>query len=83
MPPHNKDTERIVRSWVAAVRRANGQFHNRTAGNFSMLQTLAATCGKGGLSARDSLPAMVENPDWGIFAACVPPPIFGRHMEAE
>ena len=82
MPPRNNGTERIVRSWAAAVRRANGSFHNRTAAkNLSTLQTFAATCGKGGLSARDSILAMAENPDWGIFAACVPPPVFGRRKE--
>ena len=79
MPPHSNGTKRIVRSWVTAVRRENGPFHNRTAArNFFMLQTFAATCGKGGLSARGSILAMAENPDWGIFAACVPPPVFGR-----
>ena len=43
-----------------------------------MLQTFVAACGKGGLSARDSILAMAGNPDWDIFAACVPPPILGR-----
>ena len=66
------------------VRRVNGPFPNWTAAkNFSILQTFAATCGKGGLSAHDSLLAMAENPDWGIFTACVPPPIFGKRKVAE
>ena len=65
MPPHNNGSERIVRSWVAVVRRANGPFPNWTAArNFSILQTFAATCRKNGLSAHDSILAMAENPDW-------------------
>ena len=79
MPPHNSGSERIDRSWAAVVRRANGPFPNWTAArNFSILQTFAATCRKNGLSAHDSLLAMAENPDWGIFTACDPPPILGR-----
>ena len=84
MPPHNNGSERIVRSWVAVVRRANGPLPNWTAArNFSILQTFAATCIKNGLSAHDSILAMAENPDWGIFTACVPPPIFGKRKVAE
>ena len=66
------------------VRRANGPFPNWTAArNFSIPQTFAATCRKGGLSAHDSLLAMAENPDRGIFTACVPPSIFGKRKAAE
>ena len=84
MPPHNNGSERTVRCRVAVVIGANGPFPSLTAArNFSTLQTFAATCGKGGLSAHDSLPAMAVNPDRGIFAACVPPPILGRRKAAE
>ena len=84
MPPRNNGMEQIVCSWVAAVRRASGPFPNRTAArNFSILQTFAATRGKGRLSAHYSILAMAENPDWGIFTACVPPPIFGKRKVAE
>ena len=84
MPPHNNGSERIVRSRVTVVRRANGPFPNWIAArNFSILQTFAAPCGKGGLSAHDSILAMAVNPDRGIFATCVPPPIFGKRKVAE
>ena len=84
MPLHSNGSERIIRSWVAVVRRANGPFPNWTAArNFSILQTFAATCIKNGLSAHDSILAMAENPDWGIFTACVPSPIFGKRKVAE
>lgn len=68
----------------AVVRRANGPLPNwTTARNFSILQSFAATCRKNGLSAHDSLPVMAENPDRGIFTACVLSPIFGRRKAAE
>ena len=55
----NNGSERTARSWAAIVRKADGPFHNRTAvSNFSVPQMLATACGKGGLSAHDSLPAI-------------------------
>lgn len=79
-PPHNNTPEQSVRWNVVRARHISGAPPNRRAArNYSTVQTFAATCRKKGTLVYRAIQEMLKDPDWNLFTAGIPPPIF-PHM---
>ena len=79
-PPHNNPPEQSVRWNVVRTRHISGALPNwRAARNYGTIQTFSATCRKKGTTVYRAVQEMLKTPDWNVFTAGVPPPIF-PHM---
>ena len=79
-PPHNNPPEQSVRWNVVRTRHISGALPNwRAARNYGTIQTFSATCRKKGTTVYRAVQEMLKTPDWNVFTAGIPPPIF-PHM---
>ena len=79
-PPHNNPPEQSVRWNVVRARHISGALPNwRAARNYGTTQTFSATCRNKGTTVYQAVQEMLKIPDWNVFTAGIPPPIF-PHM---